>query len=167
MNFVKVLPTFTFLDAVIALNKNEHETARAFISFEFERASMLPSRDLFRTPKIFSQHIKPLDGLRGLSILLVLFAHLWNSNGAPQWLFRLGDNVKVGLLGVEIFFFISGFLITGLLLKEFVDRGSVDLKAFYWRRFVRIFPVFYFFLLITFVLSRTVASPIPNRYFIP
>lgn len=52
-----------------------------------------------------------------------------------------------GDLGVSIFFVISGFLITGLLLKEFEDKGDVSLRRFYLRRALRILPPFYAFLL--------------------
>jgi peptidoglycan/LPS O-acetylase OafA/YrhL len=74
-----------------------------------------------------------LDGLRAVSIGLVIFAHSMNGE-------------FVGNLGVRIFFVISGYLITFLLLKEFNSTGSVNLKRFYFRRTMRIFAPFYFFL---------------------
>lgn len=119
-----------------------------------------------KTPELFKNHIKPLDGLRGLSIVLVVFSHFCNSVGAPSWL-QEAREIKVGQLGVELFFFISGFLISGLLLKEKTEKGKVDLKAFYWRRLIRIFPVFYTFLIVVVILSFTIAHQIPGRMFIP
>ena len=74
-------------------------------------------------------HYKPhLDGLRGLSILLVAVSHAGFGHIVP------------GGLGVTIFFFISGYLITSLLLKEHERSHSVDLKSFYLRRFWRLTP---------------------------
>ncbi|MBL9027778.1 MAG: acyltransferase [Myxococcales bacterium] len=83
--------------------------------------------------------IPSLDGLRALSIVLVLFGHLNGTRGFGVHLEVVGD---VAHLGVRVFFVISGFLITSLLLKE----ERVALGQFYWRRFYRIFPPFYFYL---------------------
>ena len=87
-----------------------------------------------------SHAIPSLDGLRAISILLVITFHLIGGerfNGAFAGL---------GNLGVRVFFVISGFLITGLLLKEMEKTGSINLKKFYVRRALRIFPAFYFLL---------------------
>lgn len=74
------------------------------------------------------KYLPQLDGLRAVSILLVLVAH-----GG------LGDVVPGGL-GVTVFFFISGFLITSLLLDERESTGGINLKNFYLRRFWRLTP---------------------------
>lgn len=58
-----------------------------------------------------------------------------------------------GSLGVRIFFVISGFLITYLLIIEKQKKGKIDLFKFYIRRSLRIFPVFYFYLLVLFILK--------------
>src|SRR4051812_19658083 len=73
-----------------------------------------------------------IDGLRAVSILLVL---TWHTN--PVLWFRLQ-----GYLGVTIFFVISGFLITTLLLRERAETGRVSLGGFYRRRAYRILPVY-------------------------
>jgi peptidoglycan/LPS O-acetylase OafA/YrhL len=118
-------------------------------------------------PEIFSGYIPILDALRGVSILFVVFSHVAFSNNSPVWLNRLGNFIKVGNLGVQIFFFISGFLITGLLLKEKVKFGEINLRMFYWRRFLRIFPVFYIFLLFVFIASCTkFSTPIDSKSFL-
>jgi peptidoglycan/LPS O-acetylase OafA/YrhL len=81
------------------------------------------------------QRIPSLDGCRAIAILLVLYYHLQFS---PK-----GDFPKMvnwGVLGVFIFFVISGFLITSLLERERVRFGSISLKSFYVRRVFRIFP---------------------------
>lgn len=93
--------------------------------------------------------IPSLDGLRALSIGLVLLAHAQGTVGFPSGLavllHSLGD---VGHLGVRVFFVISGFLITTLLLSEKARTGQVSLRAFYLRRFFRIFPVFYVYIIV-------------------
>jgi peptidoglycan/LPS O-acetylase OafA/YrhL len=81
--------------------------------------------------RISSGHIPALDALRGISAFMVVFAHL----GLLP--------VQAGALGVAIFFVISGFLITWLLLLENQRHASVSLSAFYIRRTLRIFPAFY------------------------
>lgn len=80
-----------------------------------------------------------LDGLRGVAIALVLIGHLHATPGFPELGLEhlLGD---YGLLGVRVFFVISGFLITTLLLRELALHGSISLRAFYARRALRILP---------------------------
>lgn len=89
--------------------------------------------------------IPALDGLRGIAILLVLWAHL------PEWLFgpyieALRFGVQPGYLGVDLFFVLSGFLITRILLTGKVQ--GKPLKTFFIRRFWRIFPVYYLTILV-------------------
>lgn len=93
-----------------------------------------------------------LDGLRALSIIAVAFAHLYGTSGFPShdWMLGLGD---LGNLGVRVFFVISGFLITFLLLKESDRNGKISLRDFYKRRIIRIFPAFYIYLLVVAVLA--------------
>ena len=89
------------------------------------------------------ERFRSLDGLRAVSITLVLLDHL----GKP-WSRRpldLGVG-NYGHLGVVIFFVISGFLITGLLMTEHGRTGRVSLKMFYARRALRIFPAAYCYL---------------------
>lgn len=76
-----------------------------------------------------------LDGLRALSILPVVWHHATPS--------PLDGVLGRGPLGVDLFFAISGFLITTLLLREREKRGSIALGAFYARRSLRIFPLYY------------------------
>ena len=87
--------------------------------------------------------IASLDGLRAVSILLVLLGHLNGTRGLPQFTLGIGDYAH---LGVVIFFLISGFLITSLLIAEHGKRGRVSLKLFYARRALRIFPASYVFI---------------------
>jgi peptidoglycan/LPS O-acetylase OafA/YrhL len=87
-----------------------------------------------------------LDGWRALSIALVLFAHDINSDGFPKQLIPIVDYFGAGRLGVQFFFVISGFLITWLLIREHEKTNAVNLKSFYVRRILRIFPVCYIYL---------------------
>jgi peptidoglycan/LPS O-acetylase OafA/YrhL len=86
-----------------------------------------------------SKRIPSLDGIRALSISLVILCHFGRDVG---W----GDPFDLGSLGVRIFFVISGYLITGLLLKEREANGRIRLGKFYFRRTLRIFPAFYFYI---------------------
>jgi peptidoglycan/LPS O-acetylase OafA/YrhL len=89
--------------------------------------------------------IKRLDVLRCLAIILVLFRH---SN-----LHGLFENV--GWVGVDLFFVLSGFLISGLLFAEHKKRKRIDFLRFSIRRGLKIYPSFYFFLLVSyFIVSR-------------
>lgn len=99
-----------------------------------------------------NSRLPSLDGWRALSILLVLGGHSEKTyHYSPRWIpiFRWSE----GSLGVLCFFVISGFLITWLMLVENDRRGQISLKNFYIRRILRIFPVFYTFLLIVAALQ--------------
>lgn len=99
-----------------------------------------------------------LDGLRAISIIIVIFSHLVLNKYIP---FHFLTDVKLlmpftllftdGGFGVNVFFVISGFLITSLLLKEELN-GKISLKNFYIRRTIRIFPAYYFLLFVYFIL---------------
>ncbi|TCJ20068.1 acyltransferase [Rubrobacter taiwanensis] len=82
-------------------------------------------------------YLPGLDGLRAFAVLAVLLYHA----GLP-W-------VPGGFLGVEIFFVISGYLITALLLAEWRERGRMDLKRFWLRRARRLLPALYLVLVAT------------------
>ena len=84
-----------------------------------------------------------LDGLRGYSILTVVVLHCTNSIHVPPWLIPVQLMLGNGQLGVDIFFAISGFLITTLLLRESDRTGTISLRGFYERRVARIFPAAY------------------------
>ncbi len=88
-----------------------------------------------------------LDGLRAVSILLVIFSHLLGTSGFPMGERAMGSAGDVGYLGVRVFFVISGFLITSLLLNERARSGTISISGFYVRRAFRIFPAFYAFIL--------------------
>ena len=85
------------------------------------------------------KRIPSLDGFRAISIILILFCHSRLSTGFPQ---SLSDLARQGEVGVTVFFVISGFLITHLLLKEESEDGRINIRLFYVRRALRIIPVY-------------------------
>jgi peptidoglycan/LPS O-acetylase OafA/YrhL len=93
-----------------------------------------------------NKRIPGLDGLRAISIVLVLSGHLAGTRNCYSLAFytKFGDLAN---LGVRVFFVISGYLITTLLLKEYEKTQTISLRNFYMRRTLRIFPAFYAFLL--------------------
>lgn len=103
------------------------------------------SRDSIWSPTTQLRHMTQLDSLRAFAVGLVLFYHFWRP--ARQ-------SVHFGAIGVRVFFVLSGFLITGILLhsRRELDQGKVVARAavsrFYIRRCLRIVPLYYFALLI-------------------
>lgn len=104
--------------------------------------------DIVLSDAINQKYYPSLNGLRAVSILLVVMSHLnlHSSSATYAILFNGG-------LGVNIFFVISGFLITTLCLKEKYSTGDISLKSFYIRRILRIFPVAYLYVLVVFILN--------------
>ena len=83
-----------------------------------------------------------LDGLRGIAVLLVVLAHGTQAPGAQPRL--LPETLKFsGWMGVVVFFVLSGFLITYLLLEERTRTGGISLSRFYVRRALRILPLYF------------------------
>ena len=93
-----------------------------------------------------TKKIGEIQGLRALAALLVLLFHAKFLPG--------------GFIGVDIFYVISGFLITGLLLKELSSNGRISLKAFYLRRSKRLLPASYLVLFITAIVAWLLLPPI-------
>jgi peptidoglycan/LPS O-acetylase OafA/YrhL len=105
-----------------------------------------------------ARHFAALDGLRAISVLLVVLAH---ARGREDWLWIRGAN------GVTVFFVLSGYLITTLALREEAVRGRIDLVAFYLRRTFRILPMYYLTLGIYCVLILVVhADPVRHDKFV-
>lgn len=96
-------------------------------------------------------YIKPLDGLRSLAVLAVIFEHCYQN-------YELSSKVILGYFGVRLFFVLSGFLITSILLKSHTraltssDRCQF-VKSFYVRRSLRIFPIYYLMITLLCVAS--------------
>lgn len=103
-----------------------------------------------------TMRIPSLDGLRAVSIGLVLIGHiaLPYSTSSHQAVRRLAAAVNAGgTLGVTVFFGISGFLITSLLIDELERTGRISLRDFYLRRTFRIFPPFYAYIAVVLMLT--------------
>lgn len=92
--------------------------------------------------------LKYLDGIRGIGIVLVLMFHL------GYWDF--------GFSGVELFFVLSGYIISLLLIEEQKKKGTIDLKAFYRRRISRIYPPL--FIVLLGILFLTINFPMASIY---
>jgi peptidoglycan/LPS O-acetylase OafA/YrhL len=91
------------------------------------------------------KRIPSLDGLRAISILLVVFGHMGRSGRGPRIFWDHYAEV-----GVRVFFVISGYLITNLLLHEHSRTSTINLRSFYIRRAYRIFPAAFVFILVAF-----------------
>lgn len=89
--------------------------------------------------KADNRYVAYLDGFRGYAILLVMFSHF-------HFL-----QMDVAYLGVTLFFYVSGLLITKLLIAEFNKNSHINLKSFYVRRIFRLYPALLFMLLLTIV----------------
>lgn len=103
-----------------------------------------PSTDV----KVRLEHMSGLDGLRGLAVLAVVVYHF-----EPSWL-------PGGFIGVDIFFVLSGFLISSLLLRERIGNGSIDVARFFIRRLRRLMPAVLVLLAALSVYAITWADPV-------
>lgn len=100
-----------------------------------------------------SSRNRSLDLLRGLAVLLVLGRHMPHDiYGQSSWVFQMLQGWHhIGWAGVDLFFVLSGFLVSGLLFAEYRARGTVDPGRFLIRRGLRIYPAFYFLVIFTVV----------------
>ncbi len=110
------------------------------------QASLAPTRNSHQ-----SFYRPELDALRFFAFLGVFQFHYAfsvsryvNQWGAPHWLILLNSASYAGAFGVDLFFVLSAYLITELLLREKRQRGSLDVRAFYIRRILRIWPLYFF-----------------------
>ena len=104
------------------------------------------------------KRIPELDGLRGTAICMVVAHHYifykYANILGPRW----------GWAGVDLFFVLSGFLITGILLKS--EKNEEGLGHFYMRRVLRLFPIYYLCLAIFFIGNAIAHSPLPWQYLV-
>ncbi|OYU50187.1 MAG: acyltransferase [Rhizobiales bacterium PAR1] len=105
-------------------------------------ASAGPESDTAYKPLAY---LAPMDGLRALAVLLVLWSHIPFVPEIPftklSW--EITQKLSIGYFGVDIFFILSGFLITRILLNTLENEGKISLRTFYIKRAIRIFPVYY------------------------
>lgn len=106
-----------------------------------------------QTRASLSTHLPALDGIRGLAVLIVVFHNVADKgvgeveNALLKLILMVADS---GWIGVELFFVLSGFLITGILLDG--KNSQHQLRNFYIRRGLRILPLYYIFLIIIFII---------------
>ena len=109
-------------------------------------------------------YLPTLDGWRAIALILVILEHgsdsIANALHLMGLYFDLGRLKEVGLLGVHVFFGLSGFLITSRLLADESKYGRISLKIFYTRRAFRILPASLVFLLVIGILAFTGILPI-------
>jgi peptidoglycan/LPS O-acetylase OafA/YrhL len=107
-----------------------------------------------------SGHLPGLDGVRGVAIVMVMLVHFVGDAAAQTTLQRLVvKTAGFGALGVDLFFILSGFLITNLLYEA--KGKSHYFRDFYARRTLRIFPLYYFTLAMLFLLLPAIVTPTP------
>jgi len=101
-----------------------------------------------------NKYIKGLDGLRGLAVLMVMFYHFSHINSVSH---NSVDKIfstilRIGWIGVDIFFVLSGFLITRILIWSKGSSIKQYLKVFYIKRSLRIFPLYFLYLIFIFAI---------------
>ena len=113
-----------------------------------------------RSERNLPAHVVGLDGIRGVAVLLVFISHFhWILSPDPfltkvtPWHF-INRTFEAGFMGVDIFFVLSGFLITSLLMKDRSTNQKNLFKRFYRRRALRLLPALYALLIADFFVSR-------------
>ncbi len=108
-----------------------------------------------------TKYFKGLDTLRAIAALIVVFQHveeLKNTFGIPNLYAGNSPILPDGHIAVILFFVLSGFLITYLLIKEREKSGQISLKDFYMRRVLRIWPLYYLIILLSYFIVHTDVS---------
>ena len=107
-----------------------------------------------------SSRLEEIDLLRALAILLVIGRHiLFIPPNTPAFIKTLVLSWKeFGWIGVDLFFVLSGFLVSGLLFKEFIQTGRVSIGRFLLRRALKLYPAFYVFLILGTPLAYTLTN---------
>jgi len=150
------------MTADVAMTKNAWQKA---FSFKENFQSIYQRR---------ASNFAPIDGIRALSILLVLVYHTFlvydlsnPHETVASMLEKLGwpwTWAWNGDKGVDVFFVMSGFLISGILLRQYSKEGHLNLKNFYIRRYLRLTPAYYFMLTVYWLLSATNSDMIWANY---
>tara|TARA_B110000879_G_C11176883_1_gene516425 strand:+ start:2671 stop:3729 length:1059 start_codon:yes stop_codon:yes gene_type:complete len=97
--------------------------------------------------------IKVLNGLRGYAAVFVVLAHMpqMSSSSLGEFFSNLLSFSRIAYISVDIFFVLSGFLITRNLLKELKKTDFISFKSFYFKRFLRLFPIYYLTLILVWI----------------
>lgn len=114
--------------------------------------------------------VEALDGLRGVAILMVVFGHFHSIISADPdfyevtpWVFA-NTVLSRGFLGVDLFFVLSGFLITSLLLRMSIQSPTYSLRQFYIRRVLRLFPALFALLMVSFIVAYLEKFPMSDQW---
>ena len=109
--------------------------------------------------------LRGLDVLRGIAIVLVLGHHMGAPPADASAIVLKGLDLwsRAGWVGVDLFFVLSGFLVAGVLFREYLRTGDVGVTRFLLRRGFKIYPAFYVLLLVTVVIDRWFARPVPGN----
>src|SRR5713101_3570461 len=135
----------------MTLSRSDGQSARPLAPSPIQRPAELESH--LAEPRPAPRFYKPeLDVLRFFAFLFVFLHHTVPNEAADyatklrpdiaEWVASVG---RAGALGVDLFFALSSYLITELLLREAELSGTLDVKAFYIRRILRIWPLYFFF----------------------
>ena len=116
-----------------------------------DSSTSIPASAPGLSPSASFGYVPALDGLRAVAIVVVMAYHAF-----PK-------QVHGGFLGVELFFVLSGFLITALLLKEWDRFGSISLPNFYMRRVIRLFPALVLLLIVVLWIDSLVFADVVGR----
>ena len=112
-----------------------------------------------------STHLHGLDGLRALACLAVFVDHVEQYAEWLSWPHAYGPALQaLGREGVELFFVLSGYLITYVMLLEEKDRGRISIPAFYVRRALRIWPLYYLVVFVAFAVVPWVMRHVAGSY---
>src|SRR5476649_95769 len=110
-------------------------------------AQTTPAADVAPEPALPSSTYRPhLDGLRAVAVYLVVLFHAGLTSFSG------------GYIGVDVFFVLSGYLVTQLLLRDITGRGSIRFGRFYARRFRRLLPAAFVALIVTAVVFTAISS---------
>jgi peptidoglycan/LPS O-acetylase OafA/YrhL len=104
-----------------------------------------------------------LDILRGIAILLVLIHHLFlvGPSGRNTWFYWLADTIRCGgWVGVDLFFVLSGFLISGILFRQFLNHGRLKPVEFLIRRGFKIYPAFWILVATMIGYQQLIGNPV-------
>lgn len=109
--------------------------------------------------------IETLDGLRGLSIILVILGHCYQSISFGEFKEFLDTYYKLHNVGVSLFFTLSGYLITKILIIEEEKKSKISISTFFKKRFYRIFPAYYFYIIALFITNLIIGLGIEPKSF--
>lgn len=114
------------------------------------------------------QRLVGLDLLRLVAVVLVLGRHMWQPPESWSFSWKLPFQTwhRGGWVGVDLFFVLSGFLVSGLLFNEFKTQGNYSIRRFYLRRFWKILPPFLTLITVTVVVHWIKRWPIPREQLI-